>query len=150
MVTFPDHVSSARRAAILAIYHADPASDPAASFDPHLRKAITLRHAVASLYVSSVLSVRRPRTAGPGGAPGRAGLPRRLARALRGELPVCLDLASLSTAQPRVGGVYPFAREAFGGRARPLWRDGSSGCGTSRAPAAVVLIAGLVPRYAFP
>ena len=113
-----------------------------------LRKAITLRHAVA-LYVSSVL--------GPGilvlpGLAGRLAGPASLlawAVLCLASYPFAFTFASLSARNPESGGVYAFAREAFGPHAAAaagwlfgLWFIGG-------APA-VTLIAASYLGYAFP
>ncbi len=113
-----------------------------------LRKAITLRHAVA-LYVSSVL--------GPGvlvlpGLAARLAGPASLiawAVLCLASYPFAFTFASLSARNPESGGVYAFAREAFGPHAAAaagwlfgLWFIGG-------APA-VTLIAASYLGYAFP
>lgn len=113
-----------------------------------LRKAITLRHAVA-LYVSSVLG------SGvlvlPGLAAKLAGPASLVAWVLLGlaSYPFAYTFASLSARKPESGGVYAFAREAFGphaaaaaGRLFGLWF-------IAGAPA-VTLIAASYLGYAFP
>ena len=88
----------------------EPLRVPAA---PALRRAIRTRHAVA-LYVSSVLG------SGilvlPGLAAQIAGPGSLIAWALLGvaSLPFALTFATLSARRPESGGVYGFAKEAFG------------------------------------
>jgi amino acid efflux transporter len=80
---------------------------------PHLRKEITLRHAVA-LYISSVLG------SGvlvlPGLAAQIAGPASLIAWLLLslGSYPFAYTFASLSARRPESGGVYSFAKESFG------------------------------------
>jgi len=112
------------------------------------RKAIRLRHAVA-LYVSSVLG------SGilvlPGLAAHVAGPASLLAWGLLAvaSLPLALLFATLSARRPEAGGVYAFAKEAFGRPAAlttgwlfALWQ-------VTGAPA-VALIAASYLGYAFP
>ncbi len=113
-----------------------------------LRKAITLRHAVA-LYVSSVLGSGvlvlpglAARLAGP------ASLVAWLLLSLA-SYPFAYTFASLSARNPESGGVYAFAKEAFG-------RDAAAATGwlfalwfIAGAPA-VTLIAASYVGYAFP
>ena len=125
-----------------------PFEPPAAPAVPTLRKAIRTRHAVA-LYVSSVLG------SGilvlPGLAAQIAGPGSLLAWALLGgaSVPFALTFASLSARRPESGGVYGFAKEAFGPGAAlvtgwlfVLWLF-------TGAPA-VALIAASYLGYAFP
>jgi len=113
-----------------------------------LRKAITLRHAVA-LYVSSVLG------SGvlvlPGLAAKIAGPASLVAWILLsiGSYPFAYTFASLSSRKPESGGVYSFAKESFGmhvatitGWLFALWY-------ITGAPA-VTLIAASYLKYAFP
>ncbi len=115
---------------------------------PSLHRAIRTRHAVA-LYVSSVLG------SGilvlPGLTAQIAGPASLLAWALLAvaSVPFALTFASLSARHPESGGVYGFAREAFGGTAArvtgwlfALWEF-------TGAPA-VALIAASYLGYAFP
>ena len=113
-----------------------------------LRKAITLRHAVA-LYVSSVLG---------SGVLVLPGLAAQLAgpASLVAWLVLCLasypfayTFASLSARKPESGGVYAFAREAFGPHAAAAagWLFGL--WFVAGAPA-VTLIAASYLGYAFP
>lgn len=115
---------------------------------PALRKAIGVRHAVA-LYVSSVLG------SGvlvlPGLAAEIAGPGSLLAWALLAvaSLPFAITFAALSARRPESGGIYGFAREAFGPSAAlvsgwlfALWE-------ATGAPA-VALIAASYLGYAFP
>jgi len=122
---------------------ADQVSSPGS-----LRKAITLRHAVA-LYVSSVLG------SGvlvlPGLAAHLAG-PASLAAWLLlsvASYPFAYTFASLSARNPESGGVYAFAKEAFGPRAAAVagWLFGL--WYVAGAPA-VVLIAASYLGFAFP
>ncbi|MFY9716910.1 MAG: amino acid permease [Thermoplasmata archaeon] len=112
------------------------------------RKVIRMRHAVA-LYVSSVLG------SGililPGLVANLAGPASLLAWGLLAvaSLPFALMFASLSARRPQAGGVYAFAKEAFGRPAAlttgwlfALWQ-------VTGAPA-VALIAASYLRYAFP
>jgi amino acid efflux transporter len=113
-----------------------------------LRKAITLRHAVA-LYVSSVLGSGvlvlpglAARIAGPASLAAWAFL-------CLASYPFAWTFASLSARNPESGGVYSFAREAFGRHAAAaagwlfgLWY-------IAGAPA-VTLIAASYLGYAFP
>jgi amino acid efflux transporter len=115
---------------------------------PVLRKAITLRHAVA-LYVSSVLGSGvlvlpglAARLAGPASLVAWAVL-------CLASYPFAFTFASLSARKPESGGVYAFAREAFGEHAAAaagwlfaLWY-------IAGAPA-VTLIAASYVGYAFP
>ena len=125
-----------------------PSEPPAAPTAPSLRKAIRSRHAVA-LYVSSVLG------SGvlvlPGLAAQIAGPGSLLAWAFLGvaSLPFALTFATLSARRPESGGVYGFAKEAFGPGAAlvtgwlfVLWLF-------TGAPA-VALIAASYLGYAFP
>ncbi len=125
-----------------------PSEPPAAATAPSLRKAIRTRHAVA-LYVSSVLG------SGvlvlPGLAAQIAGPGSLIAWALLGvaSLPFALTFATLSARRPESGGVYGFAKEAFGPGAAlvtgwlfALWLF-------TGAPA-VALIAASYLGYAFP
>ena len=113
-----------------------------------LRKAITLRHAVA-LYVSSVLG------SGvlvlPGLAAQVAGPASLAAWVLLGlaSYPFAFTFASLSARNPESGGVYAFAREAFGRHAAAAagWLFGL--WFIAGAPA-VTLIAASYLGYAFP
>ena len=113
-----------------------------------LRKAITLRHAVA-LYVSSVLG------SGvlvlPGLAARLAGPASLLAWAVLclASYPFAYTFASLSARKPESGGVYAFAKEAFGPRAAAVagWLFGL--WYIAGAPA-VTLIAASYLGYAFP
>ena len=113
-----------------------------------LRKAITLRHAVA-LYVSSVLG------SGvlvlPGLAAKLAGPASLVAWVLLGlaSYPFAYTFASLSARKPESGGVYAFAREAFGPHAAAAagWLFGL--WFIAGAPA-VTLIAASYLGYAFP
>ncbi|MFI5166970.1 MAG: APC family permease [Thermoanaerobaculales bacterium] len=113
-----------------------------------LRKAITLRHAVA-LYVSSVLG------SGvlvlPGLAARLAGPASLLAWAFLtlASFPFAYTFASLSARNPESGGVYAFAKEAFGRHAAAVagWLFGL--WYIAGAPA-VILIAGSYLGYAFP
>ncbi len=113
-----------------------------------LRKVITLRHAVA-LYVSSVLG------SGvlvlPGLAAQIAGPGSLLAWVLLGvaSYPFAYTFASLSARSPQSGGVYAFAREAFGPHvaAAAGWLFGL--WFIAGAPA-VTLIAASYLGYAFP
>lgn len=113
-----------------------------------LRKTITLRHAIA-LYVSSVLG------SGvlvlPGLAARLAGPASLLAWALLclASYPFAYTFASLSARNPESGGVYAFAKEAFGQHAAAvagwlfaLWY-------IAGAPA-VTLIAASYLGFAFP
>ncbi|MGA2082692.1 MAG: amino acid permease [Holophaga sp.] len=113
-----------------------------------LRKAITVRHAVA-LYVSSVLG------SGilvlPGLAAKVAGPASLAAWALLalGSYPFACTFAGLSARRPESGGIYGFTREAFGARVATvtawlflLWH-------VTGAPA-VTLIAASYLGYAFP
>jgi amino acid efflux transporter len=115
---------------------------------PHLRKEITLRHAVA-LYISSVLG------SGilvlPGLAAQIAGPASLIAWLLLslGSYPFAYTFASLSSRKPESGGVYSFAKESFGlpvatvaGWLFALWY-------ISGGPA-VTLIAASYVSYAFP
>ena len=113
-----------------------------------LRKAITLRHAVA-LYVSSVLGSGvlvlpglAARLAGP------ASLVAWLVLSLA-SYPFAFTFASLSARRPESGGVYAFAREAFGAHAAAVtgWLFGL--WYIAGAPA-VTLIAASYLGYAFP
>ncbi len=119
-------------------------TDPSAP----LRRAIKARHAIA-LYVASVLG------SGvlilPGLAAEIAGPGSLLAWGLLGVaiLPIALTFASLSARHPESGGIYGFAREAFGPTAGlvsgwlfALWM-------ATGAPA-VALIAASYLGYAFP
>ncbi len=113
-----------------------------------LRKAITLRHAVA-LYVSSVLGSGvlvlpglAARLAGP------ASLVAWVVLSLA-SYPFAYTFASLSARNPESGGVYAFAKEAFG-------RDAAAATGwlfalwfVAGAPAATLIAASYV-GYAFP
>jgi len=126
-----------------------PPDTPASDIIPAmLRKAITLRHAVA-LYVSSVLG------SGvlvlPGLAARLAGPASLVAWALLSvaSYPFAYTFASLSARNPESGGVYAFAREAFGEHAAAvagwlfaLWY-------IAGAPA-VTLIAASYLQYALP
>ena len=113
-----------------------------------LRKVITLRHAVA-LYVSSVLG------SGvlvlPGLAARLAGPASLLAWALLtlASYPFAYTFASLSARNPESGGVYAFAKEAFGRHAAAVagWLFGL--WYIAGAPA-VTLIAASYLGYAFP
>jgi amino acid efflux transporter len=122
--------------------------DDSVSPGGNLRKAITLRHAVA-LYVSSVLG------SGvlvlPGLAAHLAGPASLVAWLLLSvaSYPFAYTFASLSARNPESGGVYAFAKEAFGGGAAAaagwlfgLWY-------VAGAPA-VVLIAASYLGFAFP
>jgi amino acid efflux transporter len=123
---------------------AEPESHP----EQGLRKAITLRHAVA-LYVSSVLG------SGvlvlPGLAAKIAGPASLIAWILLslGSYPFAYTFASLSSRKPESGGVYAFAKESFGvhvatvaGWLFALWY-------ITGAPAVVVIAASYL-GYAFP
>ena len=115
---------------------------------PHLRKEITLRHAVA-LYISSVLG---------SGVLVLPGLAAQIAGPLSliawfllslGSYPFAYTFASLSSRRPESGGVYAFAKESFGlqiatvaGWLFALWF-------ISGGPA-VTLIAASYISYAFP
>ncbi|MEW6511211.1 MAG: amino acid permease [Bacteroidota bacterium] len=115
---------------------------------PHLRKEITLRHAVA-LYISSVLG---------SGVLVLPGLAAQIAGPLSlvawlllslGSYPFAYTFATLSSRRPESGGVYSFAKEAFGlpvatvsGWLFALWY-------ISGGPA-VTLIAASYISYAFP
>jgi amino acid efflux transporter len=115
---------------------------------PDLRKTITLRHAVA-LYVSSVLGSGvlvlpgiAAQLAGPGSLAAWVVL-------CLASYPFAFTFASLSARNPESGGVYAFAKEAFGPHAAgaagwlfALWYVGG-------APA-VTLIAASYLGYAFP
>lgn len=115
---------------------------------PSLRKAITLRHAVA-LYVSSVLGSGilvlpglAARIAGPASLLAWGGL-------ALASFPFAATFASLSARRPESGGVYGFVKEAFGippatavGWLFLLWH-------ITGAPA-VTLIAASYLAYAFP
>ncbi len=116
--------------------------------DQHLRKAITLRHAVA-LYVSSVLG------SGvlvlPGLAAKIAGPSSLIAWLFLSvaSYPFAYTFASLSARMPESGGVYAFAKESFGLHAATvvswlfaLWYIAGS--------PAVTLIAASYLAYAFP
>lgn len=118
------------------------------SQDLHLRKAITLRHAVA-LYVSSVLG------SGvlvlPGLAAQIAGPSSLIAWLFLSvaSYPFAYTFASLSARMPESGGVYAFAKESFGLHAATvvswlfaLWYIAGS--------PAVTLIAASYLAYAFP
>ena len=121
---------------------------PAAAADATLRKEIGLRHAVA-LYVSSVLGSGvlvlpglTARIAGPASLVAWALL-------AIASYPFAYTFASLSARSPQSGGVYAFAREAFGlpvatvsGWLFVLWY-------VTGAPA-VMLIAASYVSYAFP
>ncbi len=120
--------------------------DPA--FTPTLRKAITLRHAVA-LYVSSVLG------SGvlvlPGLAAQIAGPASLVAWVLlsAASYPFAYTFASMSARNPASGGVYAFAKESFGpgvatvtGWLFALWF-------VTGAPAATLIAASYI-AYAFP
>jgi amino acid efflux transporter len=125
---------------------APPAGGDASA--PTMRKAIRTRHAVA-LYVSSVLGTGilvlpglAARIAGPGSL---------LAWALLAiaSLPFAVTFAALSARHPESGGIYAFAKEAFGPTAALV-------CGwlfllwmVTGAPA-VALIAAAYLGYAFP
>ncbi len=116
--------------------------------DVGLRKTITLRHAVA-LYVSSVLGSGvlvlpgiAAQLAGPGSLAAWVVL-------CLASYPFAFTFASLSARNPESGGVYAFAKEAFGLHAAgaagwlfALWYIGG-------APA-VTLIAASYLGYAFP
>ena len=123
------------------------ASDPAAR-PASFRRAIRTRHAIA-LYVSSVLG------SGilvlPGLAAQLAGPASLFAWAFlaAASLPFALTFASLSVRRPESGGVYAFAREAFGPSVAAatgwlffLW--------TVTGAPAVALIAASYLGYAFP
>lgn len=116
--------------------------------EEHLRKVITVRHAVA-IYVSSVLGAGilvipglAARTAGPGSllAWGLLAL---------ASYPFAFTFSSLSARKPESGGIYSFTREAFG-----------HGVGTMTAwllvvwvvlgSPAITLAAGTYLAYAFP
>ena len=129
----------------MPIVPSEPTEAPAV---PSLRRAIRTRHAVA-LYVSSVLG------SGilvlPGLAAQIAGPGSLLAWALLGvaSVPFALTFATLSARRPESGGVYGFAKEAFGpgtalvtGWLFALWLF-------TGAPA-VALIAASYLGYAFP
>ncbi|MCI4337414.1 MAG: amino acid permease [Thermoplasmata archaeon] len=121
---------------------------PAPSSVPGLRRSIRTRNAVA-LYVSSVLGPGvlvlpglTARLAGPGA------LIAWLLLVLL-SLPFALTFSSLSARRPESGGVYAFAREAFGPRVAQvtgwlfaLW--------TMAGAPAVALIAASYLGYAFP
>jgi len=121
---------------------------PPAKPTPGLRKAIRTRHAVA-LYVSSVLGSGvlvlpglAAKIAGPGSLIAWAFL-------AVASLPFALTFASLSARRPESGGIYGFAKEAFGpttalvaGWLFALWE-------ITGAPA-VALIAAAYLGYAFP
>ncbi len=123
-----------------------PGASPATT--PTLRKAIRSRHAIA-LYVSSVLG------SGvlvlPGLAAQIAGPASLLAWGLLAiaSLPIAFTFAALSARRPESGGIYGFAREAFGptvatvcGWLFTLWL-------VTGAPA-VALITASYLSYAFP
>src|SRR5690348_18456983 len=85
---------------------------------PSLRKAMTMRYAVA-LYMSSVLGSGvlvlpglAARIAGPASLVAWAALS-------VASYPLAYTFASLSARKPESGGVYSFARESFGQR----WAD---------------------------
>ena len=94
----------------------EPPSKPADARKPALRRAITLRHAVA-IYVSSVLG------AGvfvvPGLAAHLAGPASIVSWILLSlaSYPFAYTFARLSARKPESGGIYAFAREGFGLRA---------------------------------
>src|SRR5438046_9065614 len=84
--------------------------------NPSLRKAMTMRYAVA-LYMSSVLGSGilvlpglAAQIAGPASLIAWVGLS-------LASYPLAYTFASLSTRRPESGGVYGFARERFGPRA---------------------------------
>lgn len=113
-----------------------------------LRKAMTMRHAV-TLYVSSVLGSGilvlpglAARLAGPGSLLAWAVLS-------LASYPFAYTFASLSSRNPESGGVYAFAREAFGRHAAAIagWLFGL--WYIAGAPA-VTLIAASYLGYAFP
>jgi amino acid efflux transporter len=123
-------------------------SEPASHSTKDLRKAITLRHAVA-LYVSSVLG------SGvlvlPGLSAKIAGPASLIAWVLLslGSYPFAYTFASLSSRKPESGGVYAFAKESFGqhvatvtGWLFALWY-------ITGGPA-VILVAASYLNYAFP
>lgn len=125
-----------------------PSSRPLLRAAPELRRGIRMRHAVA-LYVSSVLG------SGilvlPGLAAQLAGPASLLAWAFLAvaSLPFALTFATLSARHPESGGVYGFAKEAFGpsiavvsGWLFAFWEF-------TGAPA-VALIAASYLGYAFP
>ena len=115
---------------------------------PALRKAIRLRHAVA-LYASSVLG------SGvlvlPGLAAKIAGPSSIIAWGLLSiaSYPFAYTFASLSTRRPESGGIYAFAREAFGSRAGVVVGWLFAFWVMTGAPA-VTLIAASYIGYAFP
>jgi amino acid efflux transporter len=115
---------------------------------PALRKAIGTRHAIA-LYVSSVLGsgiLVLPGLAAEIAGPGSLLAWGLLAVA---SLPFALTFASLSARHPESGGIYGFAREAFGARVATVsgWLFG---LWMATGAPAVALIAASYLGYAFP
>ncbi len=123
-------------------------SEDRSASDQHLRKAISLRHAVA-LYVSSVLGsgiLVLPSLAAKIAGPSSLIAWVFLAVA---SYPFAYTFASLSSRMPKSGGVYAFAKEAFGLHAATVtsWLFGLWYIAGSPA---VMLIAASYLAYAFP
>ncbi|MGI0132931.1 MAG: APC family permease [Thermoplasmata archaeon] len=125
------------------VHRATPRSDA-----PTLRRAIGLPQAVA-LYVSSVLGSGilvlpglAARIAGP------ASLIAWVLLAAAG-VPFALTFASLSVRRPRAGGIYEFAKEAFGPRVA-LVTGWLFGFWVMTGAPAVALVAASYVGYAFP
>lgn len=114
----------------------------------HLRRVITLRHAVA-LYTSSVLGAGILVT--PGLSARIAGPSSLLAWFLLSvaSYPFAYTFASLSARRPESGGIYSFAREAFGSRMATMVAWLFVAWGAFGAPA-ITLAAGYYLAFAFP
>jgi len=123
-------------------------SEPTIRSTQSLRKAITLRHAVA-LYVSSVLG------SGvlvlPGLAAKIAGPASLVAWILLslGSYPFAYTFASLSSRKPESGGVYAFAKESFGVRVATITGWLFALWFVTGGPAVIVIAASYL-GYAFP
>ena len=121
---------------------------PGPGSEGSLRKVITVRHAVA-IYVSSVLG------AGilviPGLAARAAGPASLLAWAFLAlaSYPFAFTFSSLSARKPQSGGIYSFAKEAFGGGASTMTAWLFVAWVVLGAPA-ITLAAGTYLAYAFP
>jgi amino acid efflux transporter len=137
-----------RREQLVKIQYNSPEGEERAQHQPSLRKAIKLRNAVA-LYASSVLG------SGvlvlPGLAAQIAGAGSILAWVLLSfaSYPFAFTFASLSSRRPESGGVYSFAKEAFGLQVATLTGWLFALWVITGAPA-VALIAASYLGYAFP